>query len=90
MISKSNEQNKLVLATSLEGTFLKYGLKIDERYNLKSNMMNSSISNEHSNGYHSFVLSRTSENIVFKIDGKSQILDTRDLPLDIVLDAEVI
>lgn len=90
MISKSNEQNKLVLATSLEATVLKYGLKIDERYNLKSNMMESILSKERSNDYHSFVLSRTTENIVIKIDGKGQTLDTRDLPLDVVLDAEVI
>lgn len=51
--------------------------------------MRSTKPNGWSNDYHSFVLNRTPENIVFKIDGESSILDTSNIPLDIIFDSEV-
>lgn len=102
MISKSNEQNKLVLASSFgnidlkcneadeSAIVLRYGLKIDEQYNLVTNMRESNSENIWSNDYHSFVLSWTPENIIFKIDGQSNNLDAWNLPLNVILDAEVI
>lgn len=53
-------------------------------------MKESSSDNPWSNDYHSFALSWTPENIIFKIDGKSHNLDAWNLPLNVILDAEVI
>lgn len=68
---------------------VKYGLKIDKQYHITSNMMKSTSNNHWTNDYHSFILSWTHENIVVKIDGESNYLDTSNLPLDIIFDAEV-
>lgn len=101
LVSKSNDQNKLVLATVLGNTNLKcnnidegsnivkYGLKIDKQYHIPSNMMKSISDKRWSDDYHSFILSWTHENIVVKIDGESNFVDTSNLPLDIIFDAEV-
>lgn len=101
LISKSNEQNKIVLASSFgnidlkcngadeSATILRYGLKIDEQYSLETNMKESSSENTWSNDYHSFILSWTPENIIFKIDGQSHNLDAWNLPLNVILDADV-
>lgn len=95
LISKANEQNKLILAslfgnTNLKcngidesATVLKYGLKIDDQYNMKSKMMRSTLTKSWSEDYHSFVLSWSPGNIVFKIDGESNYLDMANLPLDL-------
>lgn len=101
MVSKTNEQNKFVLGTSFGNidlkcngedesiSVLKYGLKIDEQYHLKPVMMKSTSTSRWSEDYHSFVLSWSPENIVFKIDGESHQLDTSNLPLDLIFDSEV-
>jgi len=71
-------------------TVLKYGLKIDEHYHLKSIMKQSNFSNQWYDDYHSFVLSWTADKVIFEIDGQSSNLDTvNDLPLNIILDSEV-
>lgn len=101
MISKSNEQNKLILATSSgntnlkcngndeSSTVLKYGIKVDKQYNVESSILKSTSENRWSDDYHSFALSWTPGRIVFKIDGESNYLDTTNLPLDILFDSEV-
>lgn len=101
LVSKSNEQNRLVLAMSFGNTDLKcngndesssvlnYGLKIDEHYNLKSKMMKSTIKRRWSDDYHTFVLSWTPQNIVFTIDGESNNLDTSNLSLEDIFSSEV-
>lgn len=102
LISKSNEKNKLVLATSFGNTnlkcngedesasVLKYGLKIDETYHVNSKMTRlSSQGNHWSDDYHTFELSRSPDNIVFRIDGESNQLDTSDLPMNLIFDSEV-
>jgi len=96
MVSKTNERNKLILAnTGLqcnknENVFVvKYGLKVDEQYNLESQIMESKLSNRSTDGYHSFVLSWTPDSIIFKIDGENNNLDASNLPLNIILDSEV-
>jgi len=101
LVSKTNEQNKLILGTLFgnndlkcngedEGnSVLKYGLKIDEQYHLKSIMMKSTLASRWSEDYHNFVLSWSPENIVFKIDGESHQLDMSNLPLDLIFDSEV-
>lgn len=102
LISKSNEKNKLVLATSFGNTnlkcngedesasVLKYGLKVDEKYHVNPRMMRlSSQENRWSDNYHTYEISRSPENIVFKIDGESYQLDTSDLPTDLIFDSEV-
>lgn len=101
MVSKANERNKLVLATSVgnenlkcneideSATVLRYGLKIDEQYHIDTDMMESNLENPWSDDYHSFVLSWTPENVVFKIDEKISNLDAWNLPLNIILDSEV-
>lgn len=101
LVSKANERNKLVLATSFgngdlkcdgidEGaTVLRYGLKIDEQYHIDTYMMESNSEKPWSDGYHSFVLSWTPENVVFKVNGKSNELDAWNLPLNVILDSEV-
>ncbi|KAL4131837.1 hypothetical protein QTP88_009086 [Uroleucon formosanum] len=100
LVSKTNEQNKFVLGTSFGNidlkcngedesiSVLKYGLKIDEQYHLKPVMMKSTSTSRWSEDYHSFVLSWSPENIVFKIDGESHQLDTSNLPLDLIFDSE--
>lgn len=101
MISNSNERNKLIVASSFgnnnlkcnekdeSSSVLKYGLKIDEQYHVKSNMMKLTKANHWTEDYHSFVLSWTPENIIFKIDGESNYLDTSNLPLDAIFDSTV-
>lgn len=101
LVSKSNEQNKLVLAMSFGNSDLKcngsdesssvlnYGLKIDEHYNLKSKMMKSILKSRWSDDYHTFSLSWTPQNIVFKIDGESNNLDTSNLSLEDIFSSEV-
>jgi len=96
MVSKSNEQNKLVLANSglqcnknESAVVVKYGLKIDEQYKLESKIMESKLLKRPTDEYHSFVLSWSPDNIVFKIDGKSNYLNASNLPLNIILDSEV-
>lgn len=101
MVSKSNEQNKLILATSFgnknllcngvdESTrVLRYGLKIDDQYNVKSKMMKKILNDPWSNDYHSFVLTWTPKTIVFNIDGDSNYLDTTNLPMDVIFESEV-
>lgn len=101
MVSKTNEQNKFVLGTSFGNndlkcngedesiSVLKYGLKIDEQYHLKPVMMKSTLTSRWSEDYHTFAVSWSPENIVFKIDGESHQLDTSNLPLDLIFDSEV-
>lgn len=101
MVSKSNEQNRLVLATLFgnndlkcngnnEGsTVLKYGMKIDKQYHVNSNLMKSTSANRWCDDYHSFVLSWTPGSIVFKIDEENNYLDTTNLPIDMLFDSEV-
>lgn len=96
MVSKSNEQNKLVLAnTGLQcrknenTVVVKYGLKIDEQYNLESKIMESKLSNQ-KDEYHSFALSWSPDDIIFKIDGENNYFNASNLPLNIILDSEVI
>lgn len=101
MISKTIEQNKLVLGTLFGNndlkckgddesiSVLKFGLKIDDQYQSKSILMKSTLASHWSDEYHSFVLSWSPENIVFKIDGESHQLDTTNLPLDLIFDSEV-
>jgi hypothetical protein len=102
LISKSNEKNKLILATSFGNTnlkcngedesaaVLKYGLKIDETYHVDSKMIKlSSQRNRWSDDYHTFEFSRSPDNIVFRIDGESNQLDTSDLPMNLIFDSEV-
>lgn len=101
MVSKLNEQNKLVLATSFgnknlkckdtdeSARILRYGLKVDDQYNVKSKMMKKSLNNPWSDDYHSFVLTWTPKNIVFQIDGESNYLDTSNLPMDVIFESEV-
>lgn len=101
LISISNEKNKLVLATLFgnsdlkcngvdESAFvLKYGLKVDEQYHVTSNLMKSIKTNRWSDDYHSFILTWTPENTIFKIDGESNYLDTTNLPLDAIFDSNV-
>ncbi|VVC39997.1 Hypothetical protein CINCED_3A002549 [Cinara cedri] len=100
LVSKSNEQNKLVLAMSFgnndlkcngtdeSSSVLKYGLKIDENYNLKSKMMKLISNSRWSDDYHTFILSWTPQNIEFKIDGKSNNLDTSNLSLEDIFSSE--
>ncbi|XP_025423118.1 uncharacterized protein LOC112692604 isoform X2 [Sipha flava] len=101
LISKSNEKNKLILATSFGNTnlkcngedesaaVLKYGLKIDETYHVDSKMIKlSSQRNRWSDDYHTFEFSRSPDNIVFRIDGESNQLDTSDLPMNLIFDSE--
>lgn len=64
-------------------TVLKYGLNIGEQHNTKTRMMRSILANRWSEDYHSFVLSWSPENIIFKIDGESNYLDTANFPLDL-------
>jgi len=101
LVSKSNEKNRLILAKSFgntnlkcngvdeSATVLKYGLEIDELYHVNSKMMKLTSQNTWHRGYHSFKLSWSPENIVFKIDDESNRLDTTNLPLDFVFDSEV-
>jgi len=101
LISTSNENNKLILATSFGNTnlkcngldesvsILKYGLKIDEQYHVTTDMMRSTLENRWSDDYHSFVLSWTPQNIIFKIDGESNYLETSNLPLDAIFESDV-
>jgi len=102
LISESNEQNKLILASSFgnndlkcngedEGTtVLRYGLKIDEKlFNVKSKMMKSTLANRWSNDYHSFGLSWNPENIEFKIDGESNFLNASNIPPNFKFDSKV-
>jgi len=101
LVSKSNEKNRLVLAklfgnTNLKcngddesATVLKYGLEIDELYHVKSKMMKLTSQDTWHSGYHSFKLSWSPENIIFKIDEESHHLDTMNLPLDFIFDSEV-
>eukprot|EP00102_Acyrthosiphon_pisum_P012999 XP_008182377.1 PREDICTED: uncharacterized protein LOC100165182 [Acyrthosiphon pisum] len=100
LVSKSNEKNRLVLAKSFgnndlkcngddeSATVLKYGLEIDELYHSKSKMMKLTSQDTWHNGYHSFKLSWSPENIVFKIDEETNHLDTMNLPLDFIFDSE--
>ncbi|XP_022166764.1 uncharacterized protein LOC111031217 [Myzus persicae] len=100
LVSKSNEKNRLVLAKSSGNTdlkcngddesttVLKYGLEIDELYHVKSKMMKLTSQNTWHNGYHSFKLSWSPENIVFKIDEEINHLDITNLPLDFIFDSE--
>lgn len=99
LISTTNEQNKLVLGTSFGNhdlkcngidesiSVLKYGLKIDEQYHSKPIMMKSTSARRWSDDYHTFELSWSNYNIVFKIDGESHQLDTSNLPLDLIFDS---
>lgn len=101
LISTNNEQNKLVLGTSFGNkdlkcnsidesiSVLKYGLKIDEQYHSKPIMMKSTSARPWSDDYHTFELSWSNYNIVFKIDGESHQLDTSNLPLDLIFDSDV-
>lgn len=102
LISKSNEKNKLILATSFGNSNLKcngvdestavlrYGLKVDDTYHVTPNMIRSvSQDNRWSDNYHTFKLSRSTEGIVFEIDGESSQLDTSDLPTNLIFDSEV-
>lgn len=45
--------------------------------------MKSTLENRWSDDYHSFLLSRSPESIIFKIDGESNYLDIANLPLDL-------
>lgn len=101
MISNSNERNKLIVASSFgnnnlkcngedeSSLVLKYGLKIDEQYHVTSNMKKLTKANHWNDDYHSYVLSWTPENTIFKIDGESNYLDTSNLPLDAIFDSNV-
>lgn len=101
LISNSNERNKLIVASSFgnnnlkcneeneSSSVLKYGLKIDEQYHVASNMMKLTKENHWTEDYHSYVLSWTPENTIFKIDGESSYLDTSNLPLDAIFDSTV-
>lgn len=68
---------------------LKYGLKMDEQYNIKSNLMKLSSAKPWSDDYNTFLLSLTPENVIFKINGESNFLDKSNLPLDTIFDSEV-
>lgn len=68
---------------------LKYGLEIDELYHVKSKIMKLTSQNTWHSDYHSFKLSWSPENIVFKIDEESNHFDTSNLPLDFIFDSEV-
>lgn len=101
MVSKANEENRLILATSFgnndlicngddeSSKVLRYGLKIDEQMHVTSNMMKSISKSPWSNDYHSFVLTWTPKNIAFQIDGESNFLDTSNLPMDVIFESEV-
>lgn len=96
LVSKSNEQNKLLFTlfgnanlrcngVDESASVLKYGLKIGEQ----SNIMKSTLANYWTDGYHSFVISWTSDNVAFKVDGKSIYLDTSSVLLDDIFVSEV-
>lgn len=101
LVSKTNEKNKLILATSNgnanlkcngideSAAVVKYGLKIDEKYDINSIIMKSTSENRWSDDYHSFVITRTHENVEFEIDGQSQYMNTSNLLLDLIFDSEV-
>lgn len=102
LISESNEQNKLVLASSFgnnnlkcngedeSATVLRYGLKIDEKlYNAKSKIMKSILTKRWSDDYHSFGLSWKPENIEFEIDGKSKFLNASNISQNFKFDSKV-
>lgn len=101
LVSKTNEKNKLILAASNgnanlkcdgideSAAVVKYGLKIDEKYDISSIIMKSTSKSRWSDDYHSFVITRTHENVEFEIDGSSQYLNTSNLLLDIIFDSEV-
>lgn len=101
LVSKSNEQNKLVMAMSFGNTDLKcngndesssilrYGFKVDEHYNLKSKMMKSVSKSRWSDDYHTFILSWSPQNIIFKIDGEINNLDISNLSLEDIFSSEV-
>lgn len=96
LISLSNEKNKLILATSFGNTNLKcngedesaavikYGWKVDENYNNSANnniTRIQTLENRWSDDYHTFELFRSTEGIVFKIDGETTQWNSSDLPL---------
>jgi len=102
LISESNEQNKLIIASSFgnnnlqcngedeSATVLRYGLKIDEKlYNVKSKIMKSTLTNRWSSDYHSFGLIWNPETIEFKIDGESNFLNSSNIPPNFKFDSKV-
>lgn len=89
LVSSSGNNNLKCNEIDESATVLKYGLKIDEQYRIKTNMMKSTLANRWSEDYHSFVLSWSPDHIIFKIDGESKNLDTSNLPLDFIFDSDV-
>lgn len=96
MVSKFNEQNKLIFTlfgnanlrcngVDESASVLKYGLKIGEQ----SYIMKSTSANYWTVGYHSFIISWTPENVIFKLNGKSNYLDTSSVLLDDIFVSEV-
>lgn len=100
LVSKFNDQNKLVLATLFgnkdlkcneadeSANVLRYGLKIAKNDHVHSIIQKVISNRSWTDDYHTFELSWTPGNVVFKIDGESYNLNSPEL-LQVLLHSKV-
>ncbi|XP_050537386.1 uncharacterized protein LOC126903300 isoform X2 [Daktulosphaira vitifoliae] len=101
LVSKSNEQLKIVIASIAGNTNLRcnnidessnvlnFGIKAgNENAQINTKLLRLSSGTSWSNSYHTYTINWTPDIMEFEIDGNKQVLDLSYLPLDILHESE--
>ncbi|XP_050420558.1 uncharacterized protein LOC126833331 [Adelges cooleyi] len=101
LVSKSNEQLKIVLASTTgnanlrcgsndESSFvLKYGIQFDDtNRSVKSKLSKAISPKSWSVGFHTFVLTWTQTSMEYEIDGEKWPIDISEVPLEVINESE--